>query len=221
MKPTRLQIGASRLEFLPDTALRTFLNKSWIHLGDALDSPSWLRAMVRRWRMARRGIASGQALSEKTAFEAFHFERGQRLAFADGSLHFIFSEHFFEHLFFDEAMALFRECHRVLAPFGIMRVSVPDSDLRTYEAPESVGFPSRNLSFNDPRKHKTRWNVYQLTEALEQCHFKVVPLRFCDREGNYVVNQPKKIEASPEQELISDMSYLRRPKSLIVDGVKQ
>lgn len=145
---------------------------------------------------------------------------GRPSPFADGSLHFVFSEHFFEHLFFNEALGLMRECHRVLAPNGVMRVSVPDADLRTYEKPELAGFPNQNLPYNHPNKHKTRWSVYMLTEALKICGFNAVPLRYCNRDGRYIQNNPKLYEDCPEQQLITDLSYLRRPKSLIVDGVK-
>lgn len=37
----------------------------------------------------------------------------------------IYSEHFFEHLDRHDAVRLLRECHRVLAPGGVIRVSVP------------------------------------------------------------------------------------------------
>jgi len=50
------------------------------------------------------------------------------LPFADGSVRGIFSEHFFEHLRYeDEAPALLRECRRVLQPGGVLRLIVPDA----------------------------------------------------------------------------------------------
>jgi len=217
---TRLQLGTSRLEFLPDTALRCFLDKSWIHLGDAPDQQSVLRKFVRRVRLAQRGIRHPESLYERTTFKAFYYRQGDSLPFADDSLHFIFSEHFFEHLFFDEAMSLMRECYRVLVRWGVMRVSVPDADLRIYEKPEPAGFPSRRISFSHPKKHKTRWSVYMLSEALRLSGFEPVPIRFCNRDGQYIKNEPKLYDCCPEVELVTHLSYLRRPDSLIVDGVK-
>jgi predicted SAM-dependent methyltransferase len=56
------------------------------------------------------------------------------LPFGDASMQGIFSEHCLEHFSFRDGLSLLRECHRVLAPGGIMRVVVPDGEhyLRTY-----------------------------------------------------------------------------------------
>jgi predicted SAM-dependent methyltransferase len=39
---------------------------------------------------------------------------------------FIYSEHFIEHITRGQALALLRECHRVLAPGGVIRLSTPN-----------------------------------------------------------------------------------------------
>jgi predicted SAM-dependent methyltransferase len=221
MKPTRLQLGASRLEHLPLSTLRYFLDKSWVHLGDAPDAPSPLKRLVRRIRQLRRGIPNTTTLYERTNFQPFYYRKGEDLPFDDSSINFVFSEHFFEHLFFDESIALFRECWRVIKLHGVLRVSVPDADLRTYEAPERAGYPSRRLPFTHPNKHKTRWSIYLLSEALGLCGFEVRPLRYCDRDGRYIQNQPEQYGGCPETQLVSDLGYLRRSDSLIVDGIKR
>lgn len=41
---------------------------------------------------------------------------------------FIFAEHFIEHLAFDAAMSLMRECRRVLRDDGVLRLSTPNLD---------------------------------------------------------------------------------------------
>ena len=48
------------------------------------------------------------------------------LPFASGSITAIYSSHLLEHLYVDEATRLLAECHRVLAPEGVLRVVVPD-----------------------------------------------------------------------------------------------
>jgi predicted SAM-dependent methyltransferase len=40
----------------------------------------------------------------------------------------IYAEHFLEHLPFDDGLAFLKECRRVLAPSGILRVSTPNLD---------------------------------------------------------------------------------------------
>ncbi len=236
---TRLQLGTSRLEFFEPHVLDTFLDKSWMHLGDGVqvgrkpvveylleNTPGSIakRTYRKLWRRMARPDESVTDLYEKTNFASWNFEKGCRLDFPDNSLHFIFSEHFFEHLFFDDAMALFVECRRVLAPRGVLRTVVPDADLRGDEGPEPIGFPSRLLPWNHPWKHKTRWSVYMLSEALRLAGFEPVPLRYWDRDGNLVENAPgtlgKAYEGTPEKDLVDRLSFLRRPKSLIVDGVK-
>jgi len=43
-----------------------------------------------------------------------------------GSIDFIYSEHFIEHLSLADGAALLTECRRVLAPGGVVRLSTPD-----------------------------------------------------------------------------------------------
>ena len=51
------------------------------------------------------------------------------LPFEDASVKCIFTEHFVEHLDYCEEMPVFlSECHRVLAPKGIVRIIVPDGE---------------------------------------------------------------------------------------------
>jgi predicted SAM-dependent methyltransferase len=66
------------------------------------------------------------------------------LPIPDGSVRFIYSEHFIEHITPDEALIFFRECRRVLAPSGVMRVSTPD--LRALASEYLAG---RASSFSD------------------------------------------------------------------------
>lgn len=50
----------------------------------------------------------------------------QALPFDDNSVRFIFSEHFIEHITRDEALNLLRECRRILADGGVLRLSTPN-----------------------------------------------------------------------------------------------
>lgn len=241
---TRLQLGASRLEELAPQSLRVFLDKRWMHLGEPEPdqhskglSLSRLRAAMRVHSSAyilRVGLrkalrrsaprADADSLYGQTNFQAFFYRNGDPLPFPDGSVHFVYSEHFFEHLFFDEAVALLAECRRVLTRGGVVRTVVPDADLRTYEAPEPVGFPDRKMPFSNASKHKTRWSVYLLTEAVRAAGLDPVPLRYCDRAGQYVQRDPASVDGiyghCPDQEMVRDLSYVFRIDSLIVDGVK-
>lgn len=60
------------------------------------------------------------------------------LPVADASCQRIYSEHVLEHLPIDRAVVLLRECHRALAPRGVMRVAMPSLEniVAKYASPD-------------------------------------------------------------------------------------
>jgi predicted SAM-dependent methyltransferase len=169
--------------------------------------------------------ARRKKVMDQTVLSPFHYKKGDRLPFENSAFSFIFSEHFFEHLFLDEASELFKECYRVLQPGGCMRTVVPDADLRTYEPPEPVGFTTGGTAWTDPGKHKTRWSIYSLTYCLGEIGFKSKGIVYCDKEGNYHKNLPGKGDClyagCVEDRMIYDFRYVQRlDNSLMVDSVK-
>ena len=58
--------------------------------------------------------------------EVIHLDATHRLPFDDGTFDYVFSEHMIEHVPFHEGHQLIRECARVLAPGGTLRISTPD-----------------------------------------------------------------------------------------------
>jgi predicted SAM-dependent methyltransferase len=48
------------------------------------------------------------------------------LPLADGSVQYVYHEHFLEHLTVPEGLAFLRECRRLLVPGGVLRVAMPD-----------------------------------------------------------------------------------------------
>jgi predicted SAM-dependent methyltransferase len=55
-----------------------------------------------------------------------HHDLAHSLPFEDASVDVVYSSHFVEHLFRDEAAVLMRESLRILKPGGLVRVCVPD-----------------------------------------------------------------------------------------------
>jgi len=247
---TKLQLGTSRLENIEPKGLVTFLDSTWVHLGDPkvennqrsstifffsntieLFKSHSISYIIKRILTKLQKISSIKAsakenpeLYKKTNFLEFFYRKGDRLPFDDCSINFIYSEHFFEHLFLDEAVALLKECYRILRPFGVIRSVVPDADLRSYAAPEPIGFPDKKLKFDNPAKHKTRWSVYSFSEVLTIAGFKPIPVRYCDKLGNYIKTNITDIVCSYssclEEDLILNLDYVMRIDSLIVDGIK-
>ncbi len=242
----KLQLGTSRLDKLSPNALEYFLKPGWVHFGDAAgESPSfdkarqlirdygWKNFLKIAWSVLRRK-ASQRRSTHRVSPEAlaaaevkpFYFRAGDALPFADGEVDFVYTEHFFEHLFLDEALALLREIARVLAPGGVLRIASPDADLRRDQPPEPAGFPWVGMPFTHPEKHKTRWSVYSLSEALRLVGLRPLPLRYYDRDGARHDHAPASIRAQyppvlVEEEVVLTLAYLQRPPSLIVDGIKE
>ena len=73
-------------------------------------------------------------------------------AIPDGTLDFVHSEQFLEHFTRQEGLRIARECHRVLAPGGVVRVQVPDLEL-------VVSLYRNELDFAD-------WETVQLPHRL-------------------------------------------------------
>jgi predicted SAM-dependent methyltransferase len=207
---TRLHLGASRLEKLVQKQLDVFLDKSWLHLGEEqLENPN-NRPLI-------------DVDYSKTNFVPFYFRKGDKLNFKNNQYDFIFSEHFFEHLYLDEAIDLFSECNRILKPNCVMRIVVPDADLRPI--PEKVGFPGDQYGWNHPRKHKTRWSIYSLSSALNITGFEVLPIKNYFSDGtlkdlteNLPLDEYSKIS---DKKMFLYMNYIKRTNSLIVDAIKR
>ena len=62
---------------------------------------------------------------EPTADEVY-LDATKRYPFPDGSFQFIFSEHLIEHVPWEAGVAMLKECYRVLAPGGKLRVVTPN-----------------------------------------------------------------------------------------------
>jgi predicted SAM-dependent methyltransferase len=50
----------------------------------------------------------------------------KRITFPDASVRYIYSSHTFEHFSYEDSLKVARECYRVLAPGGVLRIVVPD-----------------------------------------------------------------------------------------------
>lgn len=206
--PKRINLGSSRLEKLTEDQLSVFLDKSWIHLGD-----EELKNQNKK--------ELNKVDYSKTNFKPFYFKKGDRLNLEKNYYEHIFSEHFFEHLFLDGAIELFKECYKVLKPNGVMRIVVPDADLRPI--PEKVGFPGKKYSWDDKRKHKTRWSIYSLKYSLELSGYDPLPIKYYDRKGrlqDYLNKLPlKEHEKLNDLPILSETRHIKRKNSLIIDAI--
>lgn len=47
--------------------------------------------------------------------------------YQDGQVEAIYSSHMLEHLYYEQAISVLRECHRVIQPGGVLRLALPDA----------------------------------------------------------------------------------------------
>jgi predicted SAM-dependent methyltransferase len=251
---TRLHIGISTPAALPDAALDVFFDSTWTNLGDphlpqaSGTAPKPLSAYQKLRKACKRLLRNRspsydrrceaaelrskrmEALARSPLFQPFYWDCDSKLDFPDDALSFVFSEHFFEHLWANEAYALFCECYRILAPNGVLRISVPDADLRTYEPREPIAFDAgtdktSTRGWLHPDVHKTRWNIYSLDLLLRLSGFRVRPIVYCNKDGKYVHAWPQRDDPEypkgADWSVICSRAYiLRTERSLIVDAIK-
>lgn len=255
MELYKLHIGAKNLIDLPEVSWNVLSQKSWIHLGSEkpdlssfvrkangksvqhAEKVSCLDGLYRTLRskigLRRRSIPSAKEIEHKdfsiwenSKLIPWYYRKGDVLPLEDETFTFVYSEHFFEHLFLDEAIYLFREIYRVMTKDAVCRTVVPDADLRIYEPPEPVGYPDENMAWDNPEKHKSRWSFNVLDEALRISGFEhAIGLVYCTPDSKFINRNPNECEnvysGCIDTEVIFDISYISRPKSLIVDAIKK
>ena len=124
-----------------------------LHLGCGLNTPDGWINLDGSWnaRLAKystlRKLAGTLHLVSATALDVswnrditVHDVR-KPLPFPDQSLDAIYSSHLLEHLYFEEAKRLLKECYRVLRPGGVLRIVVPDlrAIVLEYLGQQSIG----------------------------------------------------------------------------------
>ncbi len=123
-----------------------------------------------------------------------HYDLKYGIPLASNSVPNIFSSHFFEHLFKEDAVRLFEECNRVLKTNGLIRICVPSLDnevnnikeaiieyddgniipIQKYVTSELVGY------IDSYSNHRWMYNFNELSQMLRntgfsnirQCEFK-------------------------------------------------
>ena len=90
----------------------------------------------------------------------------QPIPLADGSVKRLHTEDFLEHITVAQIDALLRECYRLLAAGGVMRIGVPD-----YNNPKDRPYLERGLDPRDP-KHVTLTHYALMKEIVENSSFE-------------------------------------------------
>ncbi|MBU3917549.1 methyltransferase domain-containing protein [bacterium] len=105
--------------------------QGWLNIDGSLNAmiaacPNWLHKILYRLSGSRQYYNSEQYCSILKNHQFLHHDLSLSLPLRDKTVDFIYSSHFFEHLFKDDAANLLRACACALKPGGMIRISVPD-----------------------------------------------------------------------------------------------
>jgi SAM-dependent methyltransferase len=129
--------------------------------------------------------------------------------FNDQTVDYIFSSHFLEHLYLNDAKHLLRDCYRALKKGGRMRISVPDLEYAfdLYKKGEAERMLSSYFFINDDSffaQHKYMYDYTILSSILNEIGFVNIS-RSEYREGDF-----------PDVNLLDN----RKEESLFIEAYK-
>jgi predicted SAM-dependent methyltransferase len=133
-----------------------------------------------------------------------HWDLTRRLPFADGAAQAVFLEHVLEHFRLADVFGLLSESRRLLAPGGIVRVSVPDfgrylesyAGDRAFIERERPGRPTALLAVAEValgHGHRSVWDAETLERVLAEAGFvDVEPKAFGDSKLDPAPDNPQR-----------------------------
>ena len=159
------------------------------------------------------------------------YDARKRLPFSDNSVKCIFSEHFIEHLDYNEEVPYFiTECYRVLQKGGVIRIIVPDAEkyIRAYTKggwDELVEMKRLGDQLRDPCfdfKYNTRMELINFVFRQWSEHkfaYDFETLKFVLKEGGFTNVKRQAFGKSSMAEILLDKAN-RTPESLYVEAIK-
>jgi predicted SAM-dependent methyltransferase len=77
-------------------------------------------------------------ISLKECWFGIYLDAGKPFPFPESSFNYVFSEHLFEHLNYQQATNMLKESYRILKPGGVFRIATPDLQflIRLYQEPD-------------------------------------------------------------------------------------
>ena len=107
------------------------VGKGWLNIDGSLNAliaswPSWMHKFIYRLTGSSKYYSVDQYCEILGGHDFLYHDLSQSLPLKNDSVDFIYSSHFFEHLFKDDAALLLEACLCALKPGGIIRISIPD-----------------------------------------------------------------------------------------------
>lgn len=130
-------------------ALRFELTALFRHrIGNSLSLKQLLRERKKLHFGSGTDIKPGFINIDMNGLEDIFLDARNSLNIPDGSIEYIYSSHFVEHLEHEDLLAHLKECHRVLRPGGVLRLGVPDFEkvFRSYCAGDKEFLETRRAA---------------------------------------------------------------------------
>lgn len=162
--------------------------KGWINIDGSLNAlVASMPAMVHRLMYRLTGARAYYSESEYCCLLAehvfIHHDLAAGIPLADDVADYIFSSHFFEHLYEKEAAHLLRDCHRVLKEGALLRISVPDLEyaIGLYERGNKEQMLKNYFFVEDGdssySRHKYMYDFEMLSSLLDKIGFREITRR--------------------------------------------
>ena len=159
--------------------------KGWLNIDGSLNAliaswPRWTHRLVYRYSGSHNYYELDEycEILEKNSF--LYHDLAISLPLCENSVDFIYSSHFFEHLFKDDASNLLKSCAQALKPGGAIRISIPDLAYavslyklgRKAEMLDDYFFVEGKGSYL--ARHKYMYDFEMIKDALEHAGFSHV-----------------------------------------------
>ena len=107
------------------------VTKGWINIDGSLNSlvaamPSMFHVLMYRLTGAKQYYSEAEYCRLLRDHVFIHHDLSNGIPLKEGIADYVYSSHFFEHLYREDANHLLNECYRVLKKGGVLRISVPD-----------------------------------------------------------------------------------------------
>ena len=105
--------------------------KGWLNIDGSLNAliaswPNWMHKFIYRLTGSNKYYSVEQYCEILEEHDFLYHDLSLSLPLQKNSVDFIYSSHFFEHLFKDDAEDLLKSCANALKPGGTIRISIPD-----------------------------------------------------------------------------------------------
>jgi predicted SAM-dependent methyltransferase len=144
----------------------------------------------------------------------------KRIPFDDSSVSYIYSSHTFEHFSYDEALAVSRECFRVLKTGGILRVVVPDLSIAVREYLAETNDPKASQYFVERLSLTSSFRDLLHPGSNHKQMFDSRSLVHLLREAGFLAPEVSAFGRSRIPDISSVDLEVRRAESLYVECVR-